>query len=98
MNPWIVLPVLAILAALFVAVPVALAVYARYAGLKSVRCPLAQREAIVEVDAARAGLGALFGRRTLRLVGCSLLPERWGCARACLADDGAALHDTPQAG
>ena len=97
MDPWIVLPVLALLAVLFVMVPVGLAVWARYAGRKLTRCPVSKREAIIEVDATRAGLAAAFGRRAVRLTACSLLPERWACARGCLGEETEALRDAPNA-
>jgi hypothetical protein len=84
MNPWFVLPALVAVAAVFVLLPVGLAVYSRLRGPHAVVCPVNCRPATVRVDAGRAGWSALFGRTSLRLLACSLLPERLSCGRSCL--------------
>lgn len=84
MNPWFVLPALLVLAVLYVMLPVGLAVWSRYRAWQSVRCPVGGRAAMIAVDAGRAGAAAAVGARSLRLVGCSLVPERLTCGRLCL--------------
>ncbi|MBI4638891.1 MAG: hypothetical protein HY727_21350 [Candidatus Rokubacteria bacterium] len=83
MNPWIVLPTLAVLAVVFVMLPVGLAVYASYGRQKLVRCPETGGQAAVAVDRYRAGLGAALGTRLTRIRACSLWPGRQGCGQAC---------------
>ncbi len=83
MNPWIVLPIIA-LAVLYVLLPVALAVFSRYRLRKPLQCPETSAEAWVLVDARRAGVSSLFGRPSLRVKSCSLWPGRFGCGQGCL--------------
>lgn len=83
-------PVLVILAILavgvvFVALPVVLATFGEHRGPRPVLCPEAGRLASIQVDAGRAARGAILGRSLLSVEGCSLWPERQGCAQHCLS-------------
>lgn len=83
MNPWVVVPALALVAVVYVLLPVGLAMSAHYRRPKVVRCPLTDAEAAIAVG--RTGLAEALGRRSLRRVSsCSLWPERRECNRACL--------------
>lgn len=84
MNPTIVIPLLVVIAALFVVLPVAFAAYRYYAAPRTVRCPLLGAEARVTVDAPRAARAAVAGSRTLSALACSLLSERPQCRTECL--------------
>jgi hypothetical protein len=83
-------PVLVILGvlgigALFVVLPVALTTLSEHREPRSVVCPETGGRASVQVDARGAVRGAIFGRSFLRAEGCSLWPEKSGCAQKCLA-------------
>lgn len=83
MNAWIVIVGVALVAALYVALPVGLAMSARYRRQKLVDCPVGSRPATILVG--RAGLAEATGIRALRRIRrCSLWPERRECARRCL--------------
>jgi hypothetical protein len=83
-NPWIVLPWLAVVAVVFVLLPVAAAVYSRFRQPWRVPCPLQHADASIQVDAAAAARSEILGRPTLSVVGCSFWPERGGCAQGCV--------------
>ena len=93
MNPWVVLPIIA-LGVLYVMLPVALTVFGRYRFRKFLRCPVTSEEAWVLVDARRAGVSSLFGRPSLRVRSCSLWPGRSECGQGCLQ---AGTPDAPEA-
>lgn len=85
LTPWILLPALGALAAVYVVLPVALDAFSRYRRRKEVRCPVSGGQAQVQIDPRSAAFSAVLGRRSLRITGCSLWPERLDCRRACLA-------------
>lgn len=94
MDLWLVVAGIVVIALVFVALPVGLAMSARYRRWKIVGCPATYRPAAILVG--RAGLAEALGLRALREVrDCSLWPWRSGCDRRCLrlADDEA--HDAP---
>jgi hypothetical protein len=80
---WITLGAILALALVYVVVPVAGYVFARYRRARTVRCPETGTEARVQVDAAHAALSAVPGPPDLRVVDCSQWPERSGCERTC---------------
>jgi hypothetical protein len=84
MNPWIVLPSLAVVALVFVLIPVALAVYSRFRAPSRVPCPVEHAEARIQVDPGAAARAELLGRPHLTVVGCSFWPTRAGCAQRCV--------------
>ena len=87
MDLRIVLPALAALALLFVLMPVALTVLGQYRRPRRLRCPVTERDAAVQINAARAALGSLAGVRTLALRDCSLWRvDSPGCHQECLVD------------
>lgn len=85
MNAWVVIPVILLLAIVYVMLPVGLAVRTWYRHVRTVRCPEAGLDAAVAVDASQAGLAAAVGRRARRVTGCALWPERQACGRQCVA-------------
>ena len=94
MNPWVIVAGVLVIALVLVALPVGLAMSARYRRWKIVACPATYRPAAILVG--RAGLAEALGIRALRGVrGCSLWPRRSHCDRRCLdlADD--EVHDAP---
>ena len=94
MNPWMVLVGIAVIAVVFVALPVGRSMAAQYRRWKIVRCPWAYRPAAIRVG--RAGLAEALGIRALRRVqGCSLWPDRRGCDRRCLDLPDDEAHDAP---
>jgi hypothetical protein len=82
--PWIVIAAIVGVGMLYVLLPVAADTFHRFRGRRSLRCPTTGEEAEVEVDARRAALGSIVGRLLLRVKGCSLWPERQGCAEECV--------------
>ena len=84
MNAWVVLAGVGLIAALYVVLPVGLAMWACYRRQKLVDCPVGYRPATIRVG--RAGLAEATGIRALRRIRrCSLWPSRQDCARRCLA-------------
>jgi hypothetical protein len=84
MDPWIVVPMLGVLAALYVMLPVGLAVYTKFHRLTLVRCPATGAEAEIRVDATQAGLRASVGGHGPRVTQCSFWPRRKDCDEGCL--------------
>jgi hypothetical protein len=94
MSLWIVIVGIVLIAVVYVALPVGLAMAAHYRRWKIVDCPAAYRPTAILVG--RAGLAEALGVRSLRrILGCSLWPERYGCDRRCLAVPEAEIHDAP---
>jgi hypothetical protein len=98
-DPWVLLVGLALVAVVFVLVPVAGGVYMRLRGLRLLRCPETRVPAAVGLDAAYAAWTAAFWRPLLRVRSCTLWPRRAGCAqRRCdlpeLAGEGESLRPT----
>jgi hypothetical protein len=83
MDLWIVVPSLALIAVVFVVLPVAAGVCSYYRRAKIVACPEACRDAVIEVHAIRAAVGAIFDRRSVAITSCSLWPRRRACAQQC---------------
>jgi nucleotide-binding universal stress UspA family protein len=90
MNPWIVLLGLALVAAVFVLAPVGLTAFWHWRRPWRLTCPRAGTLAQVRVDATRAAVASVFGRRAT-IERCSLWPARRGCRQECLALPGEAL-------
>lgn len=98
-DPWTLLAGLALVAVVFVLVPVAGGVYLRLRGLRLLRCPETRMPAAVGLDAAYAAWTAAFRRPLLRVRSCTLWPRRAGCAQRCcdlpeLAAEGEPLRPT----
>ena len=72
------------LLASFLVLWIAARAYFNNRGERLVRCPETNEYAAVDVDAARAAVGAVVGRPTFRLAHCTRWPERQGCEQACL--------------
>jgi len=64
--------------------PVAVGVYRWFQGSKTVICPETSLPAEIELDAARAAIGAVFGQRDLRVVRCWRRNERHYCTDDCV--------------
>lgn len=97
MNAWIILLAVVTLGTIFVLLPVVGATFARYRRPRAVRCPMTGAGASVQVDALRASLSELAGRRVLRIRGCSRWPRAWGCRQQCLAAAGVDPRAEPRA-
>jgi hypothetical protein len=98
-DPWTLLIGLALVALVFVLVPVAGGAYLRLRGLRLLRCPETRMPAAVGLDAAYAAWTAAFRRPLLRVRSCTLWPRRAGCAQRCchlpeLAAEGEPLRPT----
>src|SRR5262245_63199419 len=74
---------LVIAAAYFFVAPIA-GTFAKFRGKRVITCPETRKAAAVEVDAAHAGLSAIFHQPDLRLKRCSRWPEREDCGQECL--------------
>lgn len=93
MNPWVILSEIVIIAVALVMLPVGLAVWSVYRRRKIVTCPLASMDAVIEVDALRAGIDAALGRRHREVTSCSRWPDA-RCRNACVAS-AEAMRDAP---
>ena len=76
MEVWLLLAAIVVLAVLYVALPVGLAMRAHFARPRAIRCPMERVDAAVEVRGA--GLAEALGWRSLRTVA----PPREG-RRSC---------------
>lgn len=83
MNFWTVLLALALLALVFVLVPVAMSAFWHWRRPWRLTCPRAGSVAQIHVAAARASVAEVFGRRAT-IERCSLWPGLRGCAEECL--------------
>jgi hypothetical protein len=83
-HPWLILAGILAIALTYVLIPVAADAYARYRGVRTLRCPLAGVGVEVALDAGHAARTAAFGRPALRINRCTLWPRRTWCAQACL--------------
>lgn len=93
MNPWIVLPAIVVVGVVYVMLPIGLNAFVRYRRRKLLLCPVARDPARIQVNARRAGVSAAFGHPSLRVMSCSLWPERNGCGRECVRLSEAEMHD-----
>jgi hypothetical protein len=84
MNTFVVLAVISLWVAVFLAGPVWLA-WRRWRGTRVVTCPENGRPAAVDLDLRYAMAGSILGRPELRLRDCSRWPERKGCGQICLS-------------
>ena len=88
MNAWLVLAAVALVAMVYIIVPVWLAARGYFHSRKFVRCPVVGLNAGVIIG--RAGLAEALGRRSLRRIAdCTFWPGRKGCAQRCrlMSDD-----------
>lgn len=82
-NPWLVIAGVIGIAVLYVLAPHVAHTFGRFQAGRTVRCPETGTEARVAVNAARAAITSAFGGPSLHVEGCSLWPDRRGCARTC---------------
>lgn len=59
--------------------------YFRLRGTRVVSCPADRTQAAVDISAAKAAAGAVVGKGSFQLTGCSHWPERQGCGQQCLS-------------
>jgi nucleotide-binding universal stress UspA family protein len=85
MNPWIVLLALALIATLYVVLPIGAATFARARRPWRLRCPRTGREAQIKLDATGAAVAEVLGREARSIERCSLWPALRGCRQECLA-------------
>jgi hypothetical protein len=97
MNPWIVVPMLVVLAVLFVLLPVAAAVFTQFRRRKLVRCPDTQRDAVIRVDAMQAAVAELLHGGRFTVVECSLGSRQLSCGQACVRTTPWVMRDAPRA-
>lgn len=70
---------------LYVLVPRVLHIWAQYRAPRALSCPETGKPVRVDLDAPRAALTSAFGRPRLRVMWCTLWPQRKGCAQECVA-------------
>jgi hypothetical protein len=88
MNVWLVLAAVALVAVVYVMIPVGLAARGYFRRYKLVRCPVVGLGAGVLVR--RAGMAEALGRRSFRRISdCTYWPHHKACAQRCrsLPDD-----------
>ena len=88
MNAWLVLAAVALVAVVYIIIPVGLAAHGHFRSYKLVRCPVVGLGAGVIIG--RAGMAEALGRRSLRRISdCTFWPRRNGCAQRCrlMADE-----------
>ena len=85
MNPWVVLLALALVAALYVVLPVGATTFAHFRRPWRLRCPRTGREAQIKLDATGAAVAEVLGREARSIERCSLWPALRGCSQECLA-------------
>lgn len=83
-----------VLALVYVMLPVAMAAYRRYRGVRTVQCPATGTPAEIEVDRVTAAVSATTGHTVLNVERCSHWPERKDCGQECLAQ----VEPPPQSG
>jgi len=83
-GPWILLAAIVAVGILYVVVPVAMDVFARYRGGRSLTCPETGAEVRIELDARHAALTAVPGPPRLRVADCTLWPGRGDCLQGCI--------------
>lgn len=83
-HPWLTLAGILVIALVYVLAPVVADAYARFRGVRALRCPLAGLKVEVALDAGHAACTAAFGPPALRISRCTLWPRRTWCAQACL--------------
>ena len=71
MNPWVVLLALALVAALYVVLPVGATTFAHFRRPWRLRCPRTGREAQIRLDATGAAVAEVLGREARSIERCS---------------------------
>lgn len=84
MNPWVVLPALILIAAVFVVGPVAATTFAHWRRPWRLACPREGREAQIKVAPGQAALAAVLGRPGPGIHRCSLWSTVQDCREECL--------------
>jgi len=83
MNLWIILPALAGLTLVYILAPLAFLTFREWRHPWRLVCPRAGTVAQIKVDAVRAAVAAVLGRR-VEIERCSLWPGRLNCRQECL--------------
>jgi nucleotide-binding universal stress UspA family protein len=94
MNPWMILLGLAVVALVFVLVPVGASAFAAWRRPVRLTCPRTRTEAQVRVPALAAAIASLFGRDAA-VERCSLWHAVLDCREECLALPGASRRPVP---
>jgi hypothetical protein len=84
-KPLLVLAAIAALGLVYVVFPVVMDAFMRYRKIRRVTCPEEEKTALMNIDAKAAALAAAKGKTQLRVINCSLWPEKRDCAQHCLA-------------
>jgi hypothetical protein len=82
--PWLTLFGIVAIGVFYVLMPIFMGVYTRYRRTRWIRCPETAGPAKIGVDAFHAAVTAIPGPPHVRVVECSLWPERAGCAQSCV--------------
>ena len=85
MNPWVILIGIAVIAGLFVVLPVAATTLTFYRRAWRLRCPADGADAQINIDAPRAAIGEVLGRPWREIAHCSLWPTLRLCKQECLS-------------
>ena len=85
MSPKLLILLIAAIGFFYVVVPVALDVYRRVRGPRTVLCPETGAPEEIEIDAWHAAATAVPGPPRLRVVACTEWPARAGCREGCLS-------------
>jgi hypothetical protein len=83
-NPWTLLAALGALGLSYVVLPVVGMTWRRYREPQIRDCPETGGKAALFVNARRAALTAAVGQPQLRVIQCSLWPQRKDCAQHCV--------------
>jgi hypothetical protein len=84
-KPLLMIAVIAGIGLVYVVLPVMLDAFMRFRKIRRVNCPEEKKTAIMNVNAKAAALAAAQGKTQLRVINCSLWPEKRDCAQRCLA-------------
>jgi hypothetical protein len=87
--PWITLFAIAALALVYVIAPICAGVFFRFRRPRTMRCPETGVAVELTLDARHAALTAVPGPPRMRVMACTLWPDRKGCAQRCLAEPAA---------
>jgi hypothetical protein len=97
MNPWTVVPMLIVIAILFVVAPVGGAAFAQFRRRKIVQCPVTKGDAVIRLDPMQSALAELIRNGRFAVADCSLWPDRHSCSQSCLRLAPALVRDAPRA-
>jgi nucleotide-binding universal stress UspA family protein len=95
MNPWVILIGIAVIAALFVVLPVAASTFTHYRRAWRLRCPADGADAQIAIDAPRAAIGEVLGRSWREVARCSRWPTLSLCKQECLAQGESEMRPIP---